>query len=106
MVEVLPTNMDAALLCLSFRPAASCVVCDNSPWAALVGLASRQQWLTVAAWQLLLCCQIFATTHASLDLQVAEVLVEAALQRQAQNKVVEIVASKKEDAPPKDKWFA
>ena len=53
-----------------------------------------------------LCCQSVAATHAFLDPQVAEVLVEAALQRQAQNKVVEIVASKKEDAPPKDKWFA
>lgn len=51
-------------------------------------------------------CQIIAARHASLNPQVAEVLVEAALQRQAQNKVVEIVASKKEDAPPKDKWFA
>ncbi len=51
-------------------------------------------------------CQIIAARHASLNPQVAEVLVEAALQRQAQNKVVEIVASKKEDAPSKDKWFA
>ena len=50
--------------------------------------------------------QVVAATHAFLDVQVAEVLVEAALQHQAQNKVVEIVASKKEDAPPKDKWFA
>ena len=107
LVEVLQTNMAAlAFLCLSCGPVASCLVCGYLLWAALVGLATKQQWLTVAASRLPLCCQTAAATRAFLECQVAEVLVEAALQRQAQNKVVEIVASKKEDAPPKDKWFA
>jgi uncharacterized protein YbjT (DUF2867 family) len=37
---------------------------------------------------------------------VAEVLIEAALQGSAKNRVVEVVAGKNVDAPPKEKWFA